>query len=53
MFFNDIPVLYFITFLSFFLCLALTPVVRLVAIKKGWIAYPTKDRWHKKPTATL
>ncbi|MDL1968330.1 MAG: glycosyl transferase [Deltaproteobacteria bacterium] len=41
----------FITFLSFFLCLALTPIVRFVAIKKGWIAYPTKDRWHKKPTA--
>ncbi|MBU3981747.1 MAG: undecaprenyl/decaprenyl-phosphate alpha-N-acetylglucosaminyl 1-phosphate transferase, partial [Proteobacteria bacterium] len=53
MFFNDISVLYFNTFLSFFLCLALTPVVRLIAIKKGWIAYPTKDRWHKKPTALL
>ena len=53
MFFKDIPALYFIAFLSFFLCLALTPVVRLIAIKKGWIAYPTKERWHKKPTALL
>jgi len=33
--------------------LALTPVVRLIAINKGWIAYPTKERWHKKPTALL
>jgi len=53
MFLNNIIVLYFITFLSFFLCLALTPVVRLIAINKGWIAYPTKERWHKKPTALL
>jgi len=53
MFFKDISTLYFITFLSFFLCLALTPVVRLIAINKGWIAYPTKERWHKKPTALL
>jgi UDP-GlcNAc:undecaprenyl-phosphate GlcNAc-1-phosphate transferase len=33
------------------LCLGLTPLVRLVAVKKGWMAYPTKERWHKKPTA--
>ena len=53
MFFKDISVLYFIAFLSFFLCLALTPLVRLLSIKKGWIAYPAKNRWHKKPTAFL
>jgi UDP-GlcNAc:undecaprenyl-phosphate GlcNAc-1-phosphate transferase len=53
MFFKDISALYFIAFLSFFLCLALTPVVRLIAMKKGWMAHPTKERWHKKPTALL
>ncbi len=53
MFFKNISILYFTTFLSFFLCLILTPVVRLLSIKKGWIAYPTKERWHKKPTALL
>ena len=38
---------------SFLLCLACTPAVRHVSIKKGWIAHPTKQRWHKKPTALL
>jgi len=42
---------YYLIFLSFLLCLGLTPLVRLVAVKKGWMAYPTKERWHKKPTA--
>ena len=39
--------------LSFLLCLACTPVVRHISLKKDWIAYPTKQRWHKKPTALL
>ncbi len=39
--------------LSFLLCLAATPVVRLVAVKKGWVAQPSAERWHKKPTALL
>ena len=38
---------------SFFLCLILTPVVRKVAVGKGWMAVPSKERWHKKPTALL
>ncbi len=38
-------------FLSFFLSLLLTPVVRSIALKKGWVARPRKERWHKKPTA--
>ncbi len=38
-------------FLSFFLCLILTPVIRMNAHKRGWIAKPIKERWHKKPTA--
>ena len=45
--------LYLITPLSFLLCLAATPVVRRIAIKKGWLAHPTEQRWHKKPTALL
>ncbi|UCF93741.1 MAG: glycosyl transferase, partial [Desulfobacterales bacterium] len=36
---------------SFLICLAVTPVVRRVARLRGWMAYPTDDRWHKKPTA--
>ncbi len=36
---------------SFLVCLALTPLVRRIARKRGWIAQPTQDRWHKKPTA--
>ncbi|MEZ4525756.1 MAG: MraY family glycosyltransferase [Desulfobacterales bacterium] len=44
---------YFIVFLSFFLCLFLTPAVRHTARRRGWIAGPVKDRWHKKPTAMM
>lgn len=43
-----IPVL-----LSFLLCLALTPAVKTAAIRRGWMAYPRKDRWHKTPTALM
>jgi UDP-GlcNAc:undecaprenyl-phosphate GlcNAc-1-phosphate transferase len=39
--------------LAFLLCLIATPVVRAIALRKGWIAYPSKQRWHKKPTALL
>ncbi len=39
-----------ITFLS---CAVLTPLVRWIALQKGWMAAPSKDRWHKKPTALL
>jgi UDP-GlcNAc:undecaprenyl-phosphate/decaprenyl-phosphate GlcNAc-1-phosphate transferase len=38
-------------FIAFFLSLLLTPLVRAVALKRGWIAQPRKERWHKKPTA--
>jgi len=38
---------------AFSLCLIFTPVVRLVAIKNGWVAKPREDRWHKKSTALL
>ena len=36
---------------AFLISLAMTPVVRFVAIKKGWVARPREDRWHKKTTA--
>ena len=38
---------------AFALCLALTPLVRALSVRKGWLAYPQKERWHKKPTALL
>ncbi len=38
---------------SFFLCLVLTPLVRKAALGKGWMAQPSQERWHKKPTAML
>lgn len=39
--------------ISFLLCLILTPLVRLLAVNRGWIAHPSKDRWHRKPTALM
>ncbi len=36
---------------AFLISLSMTPVVRLIAIKKGWVAKPREDRWHKKTTA--
>jgi len=39
--------------LAFFASLFLTPLVRRVAVKHGFIAYPRSDRWHKHPTALL
>ncbi len=38
---------------SFLICLALTPVVKRVSSRRGWMAQPVKDRWHKRPTALL
>jgi UDP-GlcNAc:undecaprenyl-phosphate GlcNAc-1-phosphate transferase len=37
--------------ISFAICLILTPIVRQIALKKGWMACPAEDRWHNKPTA--
>lgn len=36
---------------AFSISLALTPAVRLLAIRNGWVARPREDRWHKKTTA--
>src|SRR5215213_11150552 len=35
------------------LSLALTPLVRTIARRIGFVARPKTDRWHKKPTAML
>jgi UDP-GlcNAc:undecaprenyl-phosphate GlcNAc-1-phosphate transferase len=45
---NLIPLL-----VSFALAVALTPVVRMLARRFGFIARPKTDRWHKKPTAMM
>jgi UDP-GlcNAc:undecaprenyl-phosphate GlcNAc-1-phosphate transferase len=39
--------------MSLTLALALTPVVRAVARRCGFVAKPKVDRWHKNPTAMM
>ena len=36
---------------AFLISLAATPLVRLIAIRKQWVARPREDRWHKQTTA--
>jgi UDP-GlcNAc:undecaprenyl-phosphate GlcNAc-1-phosphate transferase len=38
---------------SFALALALTPLVRMLARRFGFVAKPKIDRWHKQPTAMM
>ena len=38
---------------SFSLALILTPLIKRMAIDKGYVAIPKADRWHKKETALL
>src|SRR5689334_6683357 len=38
---------------AFLLALVLTPLMRALARRYGFIAVPKTDRWHKKPTAML
>jgi len=38
---------------SFVLALVLTPLVRALARRRGIVAQPKSDRWHKKPTPML
>src|SRR5436189_1141579 len=45
---NLIPLL-----VSLALAVALTPIVRFLARRLGFIAKPKTDRWHKKPTAMM
>jgi UDP-GlcNAc:undecaprenyl-phosphate/decaprenyl-phosphate GlcNAc-1-phosphate transferase len=47
----DYPFLIFMVSLS--LAAMLTPLVRWVALHRGWVAHPSSDRWHKKPTALM
>jgi UDP-GlcNAc:undecaprenyl-phosphate GlcNAc-1-phosphate transferase len=47
------PYLILIPSLSFVLCFAATPAIRFLALKKGWVAHPSKERWHQKPTALM
>ena len=37
--------------LAFVISLALTPLCRAVAQRRGLVAKPTRDRWHTRPTA--
>ena len=38
---------------SFLLALLLTPIVGALARRRGMVAQPKSDRWHKKPTAMM
>jgi UDP-GlcNAc:undecaprenyl-phosphate GlcNAc-1-phosphate transferase len=38
---------------SLMVCAFLTPLVRSLARRRGFVATPKKDRWHQKPTAML
>ena len=38
---------------SLVLSLGLTPLVRTLALRYGYVAQPKEDRWHKTPTALL
>jgi UDP-GlcNAc:undecaprenyl-phosphate GlcNAc-1-phosphate transferase len=38
---------------SFLLAVALTAVVRALARRRGFVARPKTDRWHKRPTAMM
>ncbi|MFA4991728.1 MAG: hypothetical protein WC569_04020 [Candidatus Omnitrophota bacterium] len=43
---------YLIPFLlSFSLSIILTPLIKRIAVARGYVAKPREDRWHKKPTA--
>jgi UDP-GlcNAc:undecaprenyl-phosphate GlcNAc-1-phosphate transferase len=38
---------------AFVLTASLTPLVRWVALRRGWVAHPKSDRWHQTPTALM
>ncbi|MGH7900041.1 MAG: glycosyl transferase, partial [Candidatus Binatia bacterium] len=40
-------------FLAFSTGLVLVPALRAVARRRGWVAEPTSDRWHRQPTALM
>lgn len=47
----ELPLLLF--GLSLALAALLTPAVRWLALKNGWVAQPSSDRWHQRPTALM
>jgi UDP-GlcNAc:undecaprenyl-phosphate GlcNAc-1-phosphate transferase len=51
MFFNPTQLVAVVS--SLILSIALTPLVRAFARRRGMVAQPKIDRWHKKPTAML
>jgi UDP-GlcNAc:undecaprenyl-phosphate GlcNAc-1-phosphate transferase len=51
---EHLDIAFFIPLLtSLVIGLAATPLVRRLAIRYGWMAHPTQDRWHKRPTALM
>jgi UDP-GlcNAc:undecaprenyl-phosphate/decaprenyl-phosphate GlcNAc-1-phosphate transferase len=50
---NSHTIYYLAPVAAFLVCLVGTPVIRQIARSKGWLARPSKDRWHKKPTALM
>jgi len=47
------PLYLVVPLVSFALAAALTPVVRSLARRWGFVAKPKTDRWHKRPTAMM
>jgi UDP-GlcNAc:undecaprenyl-phosphate GlcNAc-1-phosphate transferase len=47
------PLLIFWFAAAFAVCSALVPFCRRAALRRGYVAKPREDRWHKKPTALL
>src|SRR5205085_7093197 len=47
------PLYLLVPLVSFALAAALTPVVRSLARRWGFVAKPKTDRWHKRPTAMM
>ena len=47
------PLYLLVPLVSFALAAALTPVVRRLARRWGFVAKPKTDRWHKRPTAMM
>jgi len=39
--------------ISFLLSVSLTPVVRKIAIRYGWVSRPSEDRWHRNTVANF
>lgn len=52
---NDFPFnpQYFSLLIAGIVCVILTPVVKKIGSSRGWMAYPVKDRWHRRPTALM